>query len=760
MLQRFSGLYLINLHSSGSDGPELGVSGGIVQHKTLDMLYHPPTKSSQSSKVVDLLTTSAWSLFQKRIGDDIMVRLLKFVSIFLPLEHGDHHQVSGFPISDFCSKFSKDINAPAFQHPLPDSSELSKKKKRKNDEDKFNLDVEILTQPSLGYDGSASYVNHHVGYNQRNDIGGWSLQMSTSVAIIPSTCSASDKKDISSESLQRIDKENTNSKKRTRLFSWQRCKRCRQLNFGEVSQRNHVGQCSGQGITSDTNFPSTCIANIRSKSGRGCLQKTNKKNANSKNRARPFSWEHCKRCRRLSFAVVLTAHTDTTDYTETLNMHNISIGSFHHSVETVHLQESKKKAPFSFWICTDPNDSSWDHFMDFDCMIPWTNILNTSKTSDTGAMHVFKDIFGITDENLVFMSMRSEVFHSLRKLLKCLLHQVRICHYSKLMDKHYTVEALEMSTMGEAEPMLKVIFGGNLSCLCENHVLLLGRSIVPLELVGAPSNWRALRRNISKFVHLRKFENFSLKQFVPIVQSSFYVTEVEGGKLDMFYYRKPTWEKMSSKAFHSVNQDKLLFVMKDVMLNEEYLLQFSSEVICTKKCLWVHYGQKLLDPTMGTATMKSAPSVPFRVLHRVLTNQETSKMVWKAQLYQDLYQHVKWNMLLLEKQFYLQEVGIPQGSTVSSLLCSYYYAHMERNVIFPFLEKIQEPHTSKSAKTNLSGELICQSNGPTEKDEEQNTPTGPEHALLRFISTSKEQATSFFTRLQRGFRDYSCFINE
>ncbi|KAF9600096.1 hypothetical protein IFM89_002569 [Coptis chinensis] len=590
-----------------------------------------------------------------------------------------------------------------------------------------------------------------------------------------------------------------------------------------------------------------------------------------------------------------------------------------------------------------------------------------------------------------------EIFHSLRKLLKCLLHKVRICHHSKLMDKHYTVEALEMSTMGEAEPMLKKdciqplensslhvnllqqklcqrssrAFDHNFKhgryCLKSQVVSFIWnvcRSIVPLELVGAPSNWRALRRNISKFVHLRKFENFSLKQcmhglktscvpllsnwysscymnnhapetgeklindyqkfsevmailknnlfsywiywlfsrlVVPIVQSSFYVTEVEGGKLDMFYYRKPTWEKMSSKgvtclreqnyrllsdkslssilrknsfgfskvrfcpkengmrvlanlkasskfpirshlqksshntqscfkpvndvlrdlgavlkglkmknpeklgssvfnyndvykklcpflsglksrsstvpsvyivicdiskAFDSVNQDKLLSVMKDVMLNEEYLLQFSSEVVCTKKCLWVHYGQKLLDPTMGTATMKSAPSVPFRVLHRVLTNQETSKMVWKAQLYQDLYQHVKWNMLLLEKQFYLQEVGIPQGSAVSSLLCSYYYAHMERNVIFPFLEKIQEPHTSKSAKTNLSGELICQSNGPTEKDEEQNTPTGPEHALLRFIddflfiSTSKEQATSFFTRLQRGFRDYSCFINE
>ena len=38
------------------------------------------------------------------------------------------------------------------------------------------------------------------------------------------------------------------------------------------------------------------------------------------------------------------------------------------------------------------------------------------------------------------------------------------------------------------------------------------RSIVPTELLGTPSNWRMLRRNIARFIQLRRFVKFSLKK--------------------------------------------------------------------------------------------------------------------------------------------------------------------------------------------------------------------------------------------------------
>lgn len=127
------------------------------------------------------------------------------------------------------------------------------------------------------------------------------------------------------------------------------------------------------------------------------------------------------------------------------------------------------------------------------------------------------------------------------------------------------------------------------------------RSIVPPELLGTSYNWRRLRRNIAKFIQLRRFEKFSLKQcmhklkasrfpflstqhlstnqvlkypsgqsvashvfkqkllqswifwlfsclVVPLVQANFYVTETEHGKQDVFYYRKPLWEKLKTRA--------------------------------------------------------------------------------------------------------------------------------------------------------------------------------------------------------------------
>lgn len=46
------------------------------------------------------------------------------------------------------------------------------------------------------------------------------------------------------------------------------------------------------------------------------------------------------------------------------------------------------------------------------------------------------------------------------------------------------------------------------------------RSIVPSDLLGTPSNSRVLRRNISKFIQLRRFESFSLKQCMHKLKTS------------------------------------------------------------------------------------------------------------------------------------------------------------------------------------------------------------------------------------------------
>lgn len=423
------------------------------------------------------------------------------------------------------------------------------------------------------------------------------------------------------------------------------------------------------------------------------------------------------------------------------------------------------------------------------------------------------------------------------------------------------------------------------------------RSIIPPDLLGTPCNMRILRKNISKFIHLRRFEHFSLKQclyklktskflllanaapsttmknlfmerwifwlfsslVVPIIQANFYVSESENGRQDVFYYRKSVWEKLTntaigslkyqkkfqlldnvslrnvlrnrqfgfskirlrpkddgirvlanlgaaskirrkdslspkgihyhyfkpvnyvlrdlhvvlkdlqrnepknlgssvfdyndvynklcpflinlknrsaampgafivisdaSKAFDSIDQDKLLAVMKDVIWKDQYLIKQSRQVVCTKKSLWVRDILGLADS-----------SVPSSSFHGILVDQWGSKKLRKEDLYFNLVEHVKHNVLQFDKKFYLQDVGIPQGSILSSLLCSFYYGHMEREVIFPYLERSCEDSSAKYILLRFIDDFL-------------------------FISTSRKHAASFFTRLRRGFREYNCYMNE
>ena len=140
--------------------------------------------------------------------------------------------------------------------------------------------------------------------------------------------------------------------------------------------------------------------------------------------------------------------------------------------------------------------------------------------------------------------------------------------------------------------------------------------------------------------------------------------------------------------------------------------------------------------------------------------QEWSRCMKKEELFLTLKEHVKYNVLQLDKKFYLQGVGIPQGSILSSLLCSIYYGHLERNVIFPFLEKTCEPTAEDISRRHISHDPSSHESSDDKFD------SSHKYILLRFIddflliSTSKKQAAGFFSRLRRGFRDYNCYMND
>ncbi|CAL2237024.1 unnamed protein product [Prunus armeniaca] len=899
-------------------------------------------KCNQSSPIVELLNSSAWCLLLERVGDGIMVYLLRNASIFLPIQRKKHEQVTGLPISNLCPKKLKPAPQALRQQSL--QNPCGPRKKRERDD---NIQP-MLKRQQLGSSFSTDETFISVTCNgccsdigfDRNKHGHTEAAMETT-----STVSDGDEGNLNHELQQSSDR----LKKRKRPFRWQRCRKRRQLTSQETSVKGPF---------------TTVLADKESLPCRlSCCLK-------------PSPGHHDTKCSCLGFQVP----------------QKVAKGA-----------EIDRKSMF-FNL-----ERSLSVF-------PKRHVLNSLKPNSIGAESLVKSIFGMSDKESALSKICPRgsglclmgsacLYHSLVKSLKILIRRARHCHHLRLLEKHCFITSPNPNAIKNSGCIFEGEKRGNSvlkksqccttdSCngypaAIDSHseevrsyclksqvvsfVWAVCRSIIPPDLLGTPSNWRMLRRNISKFICLRRFEKFSLKQcmhklktswfpflsdkqyfccmnnqapkgvdgkssdmskgstklndaahivkqkvleswiywffssiIVPLLQANFYVTESENGKQDLYYYQKSVWEKVKnktvtcmkaqnyhyldtattrriirkrlfgfsklricpkeygvrllanlkassrmprqefylgdrsserlgrtkmhqrrvrfehfksvnrvlrdthavlksirfkepeklgssvfdyndvyrklcpfviglkngsammpdvfivvsdvSKAFDSVDQDKLLCVMKDVLRTDEYFLKHAYEVLCTKKSLWVHERPVLVDQNTSS---RFKSSVIHRSLHSVLVNQDCSRSVKKQELFFNLNQHVKRNVLQLDKKFYLQGVGIPQGSVLSSLLCSLYYGHLDRNVIFPFLEKTWEP-----AGVDLSRGHNFEDASAPQSGSEDKIGSSSSHFLVRFIddflfiSTSKKQASSFYSRLQRGFRDYNCFMNE
>ncbi|KAL9420256.1 hypothetical protein AB3S75_037940 [Citrus x aurantiifolia] len=914
---------------------EMIMSENPVSSNVISSAYD---KENCSSFIFELLTGPAWCLLLKRVGDDLMVYLLKHSSIFLPLPHKKHHQVAGPPINDICRKLS---NQTANSHcRSPSFVPFGPRKKRKRVDNVSPISERRPANSSVRESEKASSINC-VGCNGKSCLRPFSepslyshgqLIFSRDATKTNSVFGFKNKGD-SDGRLQETSKQVTaKSRKRFRPFSWQRRRNRRQINFEEPT-------------------PSRTACTV--KDGlHGRLQ------YDFNNRMQ----EKCPCCLILQAPLLVTKGN------------HIDRHSIFYSLE------------YSSTV------------------LPRKHILNSLKPSSADAKFLIRKIFGLSDVNLSAESIPCShsngfclvgstcLLHSLVKLVKILIRRSQCCQHLRLLDKHCAIPSFEQKSSVEGNGSDKKLYekthrstkmpeasdsqfeGIKSYCLKSQVVSFLWavcRSIIPADLLGTPANWRVLRRNISRFIGLRRFEKFSLKQcmhklktskfpflsnkhsscylnaqilkaatgqnvtihkefskvndaflnmknellmnwiswffsflVVPLVQANFYITEIEHGKKDIYYYRKSVWKKLTdkaitylkdrsynylddaavrsvinkrsfgfsklrllpkengirmlanlkassrmlaekfcseatssrmwkkaqlvyksvkfdhfkpvnyvlrdahvvlkgllqkeqdklgssvfdyndvyrkycsfliglrkesitvpgvflvvsdvSKAFDSIDQDKLLRVMNDLILKDEYILEQSCQVVCMKKSLWVHGNYILTDENTSSSYTRLTNSLTFPSSQRILVSQGLSRSVKKEKLFFILNEHVKHNLLQFDNKFYLQGIGIPQGSVVSSLLCSLYYGDMERNVLYPFIEKIRESAT----------EVLSGSHSSEQTNGDETTSSFPNYMLLRFIddflfiSTSRKQAANFFSRLQRGFREYNCYMNE
>ncbi|RZB66562.1 Telomerase reverse transcriptase isoform G [Glycine soja] len=762
----------------------------LLREQHSNVLCSGYDQSKCSSPIVELLSCASWCLLLSRVGDYFMFYLLRNTSIFLPAPRGKHNQVAGPPISDLC--FEMLMGSSKFHHQKygeqkrerADADDLPVKKQKCYSSYSttcpggFSINLDFTSESSM------QVIRHH-----------GTRDYDASVSEVPkSTRTGTVTRKLESEGEQGLNCITPRLGKRSRPFKWQRrsYKKQKQSSPEENSLNTHCNVLP----TNTDSMHAGSQSNTTGLSYHAKLQ---------------MPWQ-CSCCLILQSLPAVPRRTE------------IKRQSIFYNQEYSHEVFPKKHILYSL----KPNLAYSKRLID--------NIFGFSNAQPISCLH----------SNGTCLIDSGCLYHSLVKWFKHLIRRTRYCQHTKLLNKHCVPSLdLDKNTIGRSSSRLKdnvsttnvhkkyEEFGikycadtmdttdsqsETFKSYCSksqvvSFIWAVSRSILPSELLGTPPTWRIMRRNISKFIHLRRFEKFPLKlcmhklkissfpflsnnfflnsqsasvlkyiegknkffhqEFknwndavhgvkrkllekwifwyfsflvVPLVEANFYVTESEQGKQDIYYYRKSVWEKLAASTV-SCFKDWRYSYLDDVAVHN--ILKGRPFGFSKLRLQPKENGVRMVANLEGSSRIPLLHSMGVR--NCKTKGKERWKSVKKKALYADLVQHVKRNVLQFDGKFYLQGVGIPQGGVLSSLLCSMYYGHLERHVIFPFLEKTLE-----------SGSCIENNFGQTNCDDKVSSSC---YLLMRFIddflfiSTSKKQAASFFSRLERGFRGYNCYMN-
>jgi telomerase reverse transcriptase len=142
-------------------------------------------------------------------------------------------------------------------------------------------------------------------------------------------------------------------------------------------------------------------------------------------------------------------------------------------------------------------------------------------------------------------------------------------------------------------------------------------------------------------------------------------------------------------AFDTIPQAAVIELMLSVPSQEQYTLakhveMHSGERIASKNCTsaskptrrWQSNAVRQGDSTELIARLEGGLADRKRDI--VFIDSAVRKTHRKADLLRLLADHINNNLVRVGKKYYRQKTGIPQGSVLSSFLCNYFYADLER----------------------------------------------------------------------------------
>lgn len=146
-------------------------------------------------------------------------------------------------------------------------------------------------------------------------------------------------------------------------------------------------------------------------------------------------------------------------------------------------------------------------------------------------------------------------------------------------------------------------------------------------------------------------------------------------------------------CFDSIPQSRLLSMVESLLSVQEYRTSKHVEMFALGPLQRLNGNHVDPMPRKRFVTYSHATTdvTPFHQLVRdrflgtkantVFANMNMQRCETKDDLMYLLREHIERNVVRIGKRFYRQKTGIPQGSVLSSILCNFFYAELERDIL-------------------------------------------------------------------------------
>ncbi|KAI3640732.1 hypothetical protein MIR68_001610 [Amoeboaphelidium protococcarum] len=186
-----------------------------------------------------------------------------------------------------------------------------------------------------------------------------------------------------------------------------------------------------------------------------------------------------------------------------------------------------------------------------------------------------------------------------------------------------------------------------------------------------------------------------------------------------------------TQAYDSINRQKLFSVLEQIFQQDsEFIIHgYQRQLqLCLLRQFQKLYHKVSIRAEQHQTFPEFCKELAKSIANKVFIDKVQQKKVSGADVFKAIEQLIYDNILQFEDGYYVQEEGIPQGSIVSSLLCSLLYSHLALNELFTFTRR------SDSLLIKFIDDFL-------------------------YLTFDKAQAQGYLSRIQIGFPDYGVHMN-